>query len=153
MSSGKIDFVKNPDLTQLQNEPSLIDEVGKFLGEGLVRENFAEHQLRRIHSELIRLNKLAASLRAYADTVPREQITELKRGLVKLSYITTYQHARQGPRKNKSIDNYFNLMKNLVTKLMDSPEPHKYIELVFNVSESIIAYYNFIKEMERERYG
>ncbi len=161
MSSSDI---TEPDLRQLREDPTLIDTIGSNLARELIEEkkgdkkvdkSFGETQLRKIHSELIRLNRLAASLRARADIAPQNQMTELKRGVVRLSYIITYQHARQmekhGSGKAKAINKYFSFMKKMVTQLKGSQDLPNDIEAVFNVSESIIAYYNYFDQTEKER--
>lgn len=150
------------NLTQLQKRSELIDTIGDQLANELVKvRNFGEAQLRKIHSELIRLNRMASTLRAYTADVPQGKIAELKRGVVKLSYIITYQHAKQkeryGSSKADAVDKYFGFMKKMVTQLKDSQDLPNDIEVVFNVSESIIAYYNYFdqieKEKRRERHG
>lgn len=140
-------FVSNPQLDLIKNDPALIDSVGCHLGRGLVKEKFAEHQLRRIHAELIRINRVAASIRALRET---KQVDELKRQLIRLKSLIAYQHARMGSKDQPMTANYFSMMRKLVDQLIKSQSPQDYVELVFNLSESVIAYYNYHEAVEGE---
>lgn len=137
-------FIRNPSLESLAISPELIDRVGEFLGKELANVEFPEHQLRRIHSELIRAFQTYQKLQ----TEKKEEYHKrLSLDLVRTRYFVVYQSSRLKDRRGGGYQ-YFELMHKLTQEALTK---NNYTEFLFRLSEAIIAYYNYYSEQREVR--
>jgi CRISPR type III-A-associated protein Csm2 len=139
-------FLQNPSIDQLKQNPALIDKVGGKIGELCVNNNFGEHQLRRVHERLLDLFYSAKRLKSGPGGgmgLDKGLSTELMR----LKYFIAYQWSRLDYNKGK---HYFEPFMKLVDQVRD----FEAIEKLFYLSEAVVAYYNYHKELkEGQRRG
>ena len=142
MDRDVAEFLQNPSIDQLKQNPTLIDKVGDELGSFCAEKKFGEHQLRRIHERLLGLYYSSKRKLASREGMDEALNTELAR----LKYFIAYQWSRFGYNKGK---NYFEPFMKLVGQVKDLEA----IEKLFYLSEAVVAYYNYHvkKRGEQER--
>jgi CRISPR/Cas system CSM-associated protein Csm2 small subunit len=131
------EFLRNPRLELLRNRPSLLDRVGENLGRRWAQSNLAEHQLRQIHERLLKLYYESKNKRSRDACRNWDEGLDLE--LSRLKYFMVYQRSRM---KGDIGRFYFEPFIRLVDQVRD----YTSLEMLFYLSESVIAYYNYWEE-------
>jgi CRISPR/Cas system CSM-associated protein Csm2 small subunit len=131
------EFLRNPRLELLRNKPSLLDRVGENLGRRWAKRELPEHQLRQIHERLLELYYESKNKRLRDASRNWDEGLDLE--LSRLKYFMVYQRSRM---KGDTGRFYFEPFIRLVDQVRD----YTSLEMLFYLSESVIAYYNYWEE-------
>jgi CRISPR/Cas system CSM-associated protein Csm2 small subunit len=138
------EFLRNPDFELLRNDTSLVDRVGKDLGRHCVKEKLTEHQLREVHERLLKLYYKAKEARAKDPSKNWDENLNIE--LARLKYFMIYQRSRlvKDRKKKDAGALYFDSFTRLAEKVRD----YTSLDMLFYLSESVIAYYNWEKQLK-----
>ena len=139
------EFLRNPDFEFLRNDPSLVDRVGKDLGRHCVEEKLTEHQLREVHERLLKLYYKAKEARARDPSKNWDENLNIE--LARLKYFMIYQRSRlvKDRKKKDAGALYFDSFTRLAEKVRD----YTSLDMLFYLSESVIAYYNWEQQFKK----
>jgi CRISPR/Cas system CSM-associated protein Csm2 small subunit len=128
------EFLRNPDFELLRNNPSLVDRVGENLGKRWAQNRLAEHQLRQVHERLLKLYYKSKEVRVR--DASKDWDDSLNIELARLKYFMVYQRSRMDKDAGAF---YFEPFTRLAEKVRD----YTSLDMLFYLSESVIAYYNY----------